>query len=116
MSVDIALFALGVLATARATRLVTTDTLTASLRARLEQRDGPIARFLKALTSCPWCFSIWAAAALFAYLAHFSGSPWWVYPLNVLAASQLAALIAVWLDPADYAMVPPRHQVLVKGA
>lgn len=122
MSVEIALFALGVLATTRLTRLVAQDTITARHRERLKKRTGRLAAFATKLISCPWCLSIWTAALIFAGLtaayAYSTGLIFWplvAYPLEVLAASQLAALITLWLDPGDYAMAPPRHQVVLKG-
>lgn len=122
MSVEIALFALGVLATARLTRLAGQDTITARLRERLKKREGRAARFGVKLIACPWCFTIWAAALIFAWLTaayiYATGLIFWpaiVYPLEVLAASQLAALLTIWFDPGDYPMAPPRHQVILKG-
>ena len=56
------LFAVLVLASARLTRLVVTDTITASFRTWVLRRSS----WFGELVSCPWCFGVWASTAVVA--------------------------------------------------
>ncbi|WP_280476037.1 hypothetical protein [Nocardia farcinica] len=81
------------LTVARLTRLITTDKLTAPMR------DATIKRFgadspVTFLVFCPWCMSVWVAAALAVPAAPVAGLPWWWAPGLALAASQVTGLLA----------------------
>lgn len=91
------------LAIARATRLITTDTLTDSFRQHLAATEtalvvrlGPnkTARLVLAdFFSCPWCISVWLAALAGVELEiHFA---WWFFwPLLLVLAF---SFVAGWL-------------------
>lgn len=109
---------LAVLATARLTRLVTTDMITEPIRdridsdasygdewivdltphgatARLIHRHGKMAtfqRFVNDVVNCPWCASIWIGA-LVAALAFLLPTAAFVWPALALAASHLTGLL-----------------------
>lgn len=95
-------FALLTLATARATRLVTTDSITSSLRFRWFKRfpPGPVhgrrAHPLGVLIDCPWCVSVWLSGAIVAVAAQRTSLPlpvaWWA------GVSELTGLIASRID------------------
>lgn len=76
-------FALYALACARASRLVTTDTITARPREWITERADAraLTRPLAALLDCDWCVTVWAAAALAALDALAGGA------LDALAAA-----------------------------
>lgn len=78
------------LGTARATRLVTSDTITEAPRRRLTlwTDDGPLRPGLFYFITCPWCVSIWLAAALVT-LAYF-----WPLPVAFACAILTASLVA----------------------
>jgi len=90
------------LATWRVTRLFIYDAITKFIReqfwdlvtvgkkSELEKpRFGP-RRTIADLLSCPWCFSIWAAAVvIFFYLI----TPYAVYPVMLLALSAVATFL-----------------------
>lgn len=108
------LVVLVVLAIARITRLVTTDTLFEPLREKLyiasvagdewyqeenriihrPGRKAAVQRFFVQLTSCDWCTSIWVttAVAAIAYYAH--SDAWFFYVALALAASHLTGLLS----------------------
>lgn len=80
--------AVGGLAVARLTRLVTDDTITEPLRQRVAGRWPQAETFLR----CPWCVSIWLAAgwaglSALAPSVVATGGP-------ILAWSQIAGLLA----------------------
>lgn len=101
------------LATHRLTRLVTTDTITAPARERIQDaaearwaaRTGhPISaehwgsRIAYAL-SCAWCSSMWVAAGLVAVMTAAGHPP--AHPvLTALAASSVTGLLAA-LEPQE---------------
>lgn len=60
-SIMAALIMLG--STARLTRLITEDTITGPLRARVMRRRGPDGRAYLWIT-CPWCVGLWLAFAV----------------------------------------------------
>jgi hypothetical protein len=57
------LVTLAVLATARLTRLVTTDSITDPARAWLHDHTPPWVTYL---VHCPWCVSVWLGAGVAA--------------------------------------------------
>lgn len=93
--------ALAALATARLTRLVTTDYLTEPPRLWLQRR---LPEKLAYLIGCPWCASMWVAAPV-AWVAveHGHRAPVAV-ALVALAASHLTGLAARLDPPADYGL------------
>lgn len=90
------------LATFRVTRLIVYDKITAFLREqfydvkvvkggmRLEKPERGARRTLADLLSCPWCFSVWAAASVLFFYA-LTEYAW--YPLLFLAVSGAAAFL-----------------------
>lgn len=95
-------FAVMVLATARLTRVVTSDTITDSLRTRIFMKWPPEnhgrhrAHPIGQLIDCPWCSGWWIAGATVAVAAQYVNVP---VPLIVWpAVAESAALLAHWLD------------------
>lgn len=100
-------------ATARLTRLATTDTITdrprtalltriaqpARLRAQAAKgRDipppTPLRGALLTLATCPWCLSFWIALVLVPLAALTDGHPLYLAPALVLTASYLTGWLA----------------------
>jgi hypothetical protein len=101
-------------ATFRLTRLATTDTIFVPARdwlfargfkkmvravpgadpeVRNDRRKGHlIAAILYGLATCPWCVSVWLAAAV-VLLAKYQGS-WFVYVALALALSAVAGIVS----------------------
>lgn len=90
--------ALGALAVYRATLLVVADKVTQRPRGWLRAR---FPRRLGYLLICPWCASVWvAAAAAGAWV--LLPSRWWTAGAAVLAWSAAAGILAShWSPPAD---------------
>lgn len=81
------------LATARLTRLATEDQILAGPRARLIRRLG-VDHPISYLVTCPWCMSMWIAAAI-APAAWWAGSTaWFQIPAVALAFSYVTGLLA----------------------
>lgn len=91
---------LAVVAVVRLTRFVNVDLLFEPVRAVVERRAGADSR-IAYLLSCPWCASIWIAAAVMpaAYLA--AGAPATAFEVvaSILAASYAAGLADRYLEP-----------------
>lgn len=89
------LLALG--STARITRLIVADTITAPLRTKVMTKYGADSK-LATLTSCTWCMSTWVSlpVALLAYAIGDTG--WFVIPALALTLSYATSLIAQNLD------------------
>lgn len=89
-------FALIAGATARTTRLVTTDAISEGLRTKvvLHFGDGSNA---DTLVHCPWCASMWAGA-LVMLGRHFLPPSLFKAGAAVLTASHLTGLIAQHLE------------------
>ncbi len=90
------LFLLATLATARLTRLVNADTITATLRASWLTRFGARTTAGGFIT-CPWCVGFWAAllvtgTGVWAYTTN--ALAWWAIPATVLAISWLVGVLA----------------------
>lgn len=97
MTVTAFLLTLG--AVARITRFVNADTLFESVRAAVLRRFGP--GYWYTLVTCPWCLSIWTAAAVVP-VGWFAGrSPAYLIPAMVLSISYLYAIAATHLDKDD---------------
>lgn len=81
------------LAVIRLTKLVVFDTIAEPFRALLSRRLRKGSR-ITYVAHCPWCISVWlaAAAAPFAILA--ADLSWWTMPLFVFASSHLAGLLS----------------------
>jgi hypothetical protein len=104
-------FVLITLATWRLTRLFLHDTITKFFREQFmdivkvgrvfqleKPKFGP-RRTLADLLSCPWCFSVWAAAmVIFFYLI----TPYAVYPIIILAISAVASFLQVFSSAVGY--------------
>jgi hypothetical protein len=112
---------LAIFATARLTRLVTADAITQPIRDRIERdasygdeweveftengavanlhhRPGKMAtfqRFVRDLTDCAWCTSIWVGAGA-AALAYSLPTAAFVWPALALTASHLTGLVAAF--------------------
>lgn len=92
------IIALGVLATARITRFITVDKLAQPMRGWVVRKLGPDSQLVY-LLHCPWCMSIWVAAAVTIPAWFLADMPdtlgitsWWGVPALWLAVAQLAAL------------------------
>lgn len=92
-----------VLAIARITRLVTDDRVPFGwLRGRVkkaawERSEGTSKSeepYVVELLECPWCASVWVALAVLL-LRHVPG---WRYLARVLAASEVAGIIATYVE------------------
>lgn len=87
-------------AAARLTRLITRDTITKPLRARVEARYGPDSlpdEFIR----CPWCVGFWVSLLLaaLAYCPAIGQHPAFLMPAAALTLSHVVGLAARWLDP-----------------
>jgi hypothetical protein len=95
-------FFIMMLATARLTRLMVYDKITAFFREQfldpvesrggyvLEKPLGGLRRTMSDLLSCPWCVSVWASATVaFFYVL----TPYAFYPVLFLALSAMATLL-----------------------
>lgn len=88
---DLITLLIGALATARITRLVTTDRITLAPRTWIQIRLDPDG--LPAyLITCDWCASVYAGAGVAAALAY--GPAWTVWALAALAFSYTAGWLA----------------------
>lgn len=90
-------------AAARLTRLVTTDAITGGLRARAIEHRGPDSR-LAYFVSCPWCVSVWVAAAVLAlgwWPARHGTAAWWWFPAVILTVSYAVGALATTFDADD---------------
>lgn len=85
-------------ATARLTRLITTDHITGRLRAlALHQRAGGPDGSLSYFLTCPWCVSFWVALAVIAtgwWPACHGNETWWWFPAAALTASYATGFLA----------------------
>ncbi|MGI5216277.1 hypothetical protein [Nocardia sp. CA-290969] len=81
------------LAVVRLTRLVVFDKLVEPFRAMLVRRLRQGSR-ITYLVHCPWCVSMWLAAAAAPAAILAAGLSWWTLPLLVFASSHLAGLLA----------------------
>lgn len=84
---------LAVVAVARLVRLVNVDVLLEPVRAWVERTAGPDSRRAYLMT-CPWCASIWIAAAVMpaAYAVAGTSYTWVEVVFSILAASYAAGL------------------------
>ncbi|MCZ7478912.1 DUF1360 domain-containing protein [Micromonospora sp. WMMC273] len=93
------------LAVARLTGLATTDKITQPLRAALVSRVNPHNRLHRGLVyvvggvnddadGCPWCASIWIAAAVAPIAWLWGTNPWFAIPALLLAFSQATGMTA----------------------
>lgn len=86
---DLVTLVVGVLATARLTRLVVADRVTLAPRAWVQQHGPGWAAYLVA---CSWCVSIYTGAGVAAALWAWD---WSVWPLAALAFSYAAGSLAM---------------------
>lgn len=84
-------------AVSRITRFVTDDHLAAPVRTAAIWLRGPDSQ-LAGLIECPWCLSIWVAAALVPVAYLYGTTPWFTAPAIVLTVSQLHGLVSQHLD------------------
>ena len=85
------------LAVARVTGLITTDEITRPARDALLRRldpDRASHQQLAYLTGCPWCMSIWVAAAIIPAAWYAGDHPALAIPALVLAASYITGATA----------------------
>lgn len=90
---------LAVVAVVRLVRLINLDVLLEPVRAWVERRAGADSR-LAYLMTCPWCASIWVAAAVMpaAYAAAGTSYTWAEVVFSVLAASYAAGVADRYLE------------------
>lgn len=89
------------LATARTTRLITTDEITRPLR-RLAHRADPRARHVGYLVACPYCSGVWAAIGVLGLMLVASEVDGWerwlaAAPVAIMAVAQAG----LWLTPRE---------------
>jgi hypothetical protein len=98
MGVLIILLVLGILATARLTRLFVSDRLTAPFRRYVVQKwgEGSLQSYF---VHCPWCMSMWWGALvmlptmLLTYFFSWLGI-WFIAALSVPVASHITGLLS----------------------
>ena len=91
----VSLISLG-LATYRATRLVTTDTIADPIREKIWDKHPPEDSKLGYILTCNWCTSIWVAASLLTLRAVSPTSSKAVE--GILAGSAIAGLLSTYED------------------
>lgn len=84
--------ALAALATVRGTRFITQDYLAGDLRNRIVRKFGEESK-IAYLFHCWACASIWVGGLVAFWMCVFV-TPWWTWPLQVAAYSELTVLIA----------------------
>jgi len=84
---------LTVFASARLTRLVTFDKISAGLRAWTIRHAKDPDKGIAILSRCSWCMGIWISAAVTAAAFAFRGQPWFVWPALALTAAQITGMI-----------------------
>jgi len=92
---DFFLFVLICLATARLTRLITTDQILSPLRDRVWKKWPPESSKIGYVLTCDWCTSMWASSAL--VLMSIISTTLVVVVASVLAASLVAGAITARL-------------------
>lgn len=91
------------LATARVTRLVVVDEISASLR-RLAHRLDTRSIHLGYIITCPYCFGVWAAAGVVGLLAiAVSVDGWGRWLASAPVAIMAVAQAGLWLMSRDQA-------------
>jgi hypothetical protein len=84
------------LAVIRLTGLVTLDAITEPAREKLlgwlDDRPATLGSWLTKLLDCPWCASMWIAAAAAPAIWWHAHSPWLLIPALALALSQAAGM------------------------
>lgn len=81
-----------ILAVARLTRLITTDTILDPPRTWLVRRLT--SDRLKYLMLCDWCMSVWVAAVTAPAAWYWWHEPWFLIPAIGLAATYVAGFLA----------------------
>lgn len=89
------------LATARTTRLITKDEITAPLRGLAHHYD-PGSKHVGFIVTCPYCAGVWAAAGVTGLLALTAATDGWgrwlpAAPVAIMAVAQAG----FWLTPRD---------------
>lgn len=84
------------LAVARITGLIVADVIfdgpRSALLGRLDPRPATLGAFVAGLLTCPWCVSIWVAAAASPAVWWFGDRPWLLIPAIGLAFSQVVGM------------------------
>lgn len=98
MGVLIILLVLGIVATARVTRLVVEDRLTVSWRRAVIRKWGEES-LQSYLIHCPWCMSIWIGVVIMMPSLILTGyfpwlGIWFMAALSVPAASYITGLLS----------------------
>lgn len=76
--------------TARLTRLVTKDTITARARAWSMKVGGDVDHWLPTLLRCPWCMGVWVGFAVAAWAWYDHAHIYFILPAMALTAAQAA--------------------------
>lgn len=86
------------LAVARVTGLIVTDTLTEAPRdavlAWLDDRPATLGSYIAKLITCPWCASVWVAIVAVPLVWLWGTSPVMLVPALILAFSQAVGMIS----------------------
>lgn len=88
-----------VLATARVTRVVTSDKVSEPFRTWLLGKLGSDS-LVNYYFWCRWCFGFWAAFTLAPAAIVLTGVSWWCLPFLALAASHVTGLLVKW-EPSE---------------
>lgn len=84
-------------ATARLTRLITTDKILERPREALLDRLNPHG-MITYMLGCRWCVSIYVGAAATIYATITAGNVWCMAPMAALTASQATGILASMED------------------
>lgn len=84
------------LAVARVTGLITADEISRPARDWVTEHLPPYPIFIPVeyLLTCPWCVSIWVAAAVVPVAWQWGGHPWLFGAALVLAISQVTGMVS----------------------
>ncbi|NJQ00216.1 DUF1360 domain-containing protein [Streptomyces sp. PLAI1-29] len=94
---DFPVFLLALGAVARVTRFVNLDALAGPLRAWFIRRGGPESK-LVTLVECPWCLSVWVAAAVVPLAFLYGHTLWFQIPATALTVSYLYGAAARFVE------------------
>lgn len=90
---DFVTLAILALATARVTRLITSDRVTASLRAALVRKAGATSR-LTYLIHCDWCVGMYVGTGAAVAWHFLHGNPYFDVPMIALGLSYFTGYMA----------------------
>ncbi|QDH93167.1 hypothetical protein SEA_VERITY_13 [Gordonia phage Verity] len=84
----------------RLTRLLIADAILERPRNAIVRKLGPDQWFAYLIT-CAWCSSVWIGAGVMVAAYFWADTRWWFIMVTAGAASLVAGVGTIWLDPAD---------------